>query len=179
MRIVRAAAFVLAVFAAGLGLGARESDATTAPARVAVVDVAKILSESKAGKSATAALKKKQDAALAQVKALEDGAAKIEQRISERKRNATIQEIEELQMQANDIRAEARRQATSLEREIGEARDRELAGLETRIKPVIDAISKERGLALVFDKFESGLVYASDAVDVTDAVVERFDAAAP
>ena len=34
------------------------------------------------------------------------------------------------------------------------------------------------GLALIFNKFESGLVYASDAVEITDTVIQRFNAAA-
>jgi hypothetical protein len=33
------------------------------------------------------------------------------------------------------------------------------------------------GLALIFNKFESGLVYASEAVEITDTVIQRFNAA--
>ena len=35
------------------------------------------------------------------------------------------------------------------------------------------------GLAAIFNKFESGLVYASDAIDITDTVIKRFNDAAP
>ncbi len=41
--------------------------------------------------------------------------------------------------------------------------------------PVIDDIGKERGLTLIFDKFQSGLVYAADEVDITDDVIQRFN----
>ncbi|MGZ8797026.1 MAG: OmpH family outer membrane protein, partial [Thermoanaerobaculia bacterium] len=54
-------------------------------------------------------------------------------------------------------------------------RDRELQALEARIKPIIDGIGKEMGLAAIFNKFESGLVYASDAIDITDTVIKRFN----
>ena len=55
-----------------------------------------------------------------------------------------------------------------------------LQDLEAKIKPVIDAVGKEMGLAAIFNKFESGLVYASDAIDITDTVIKRFsDTAAP
>ena len=47
--------------------------------------------------------------------------------------------------------------------------------LEGKIKPVIDQIGKEMGLAAIFNKFESGLVYASDAIDITDTVIKRFN----
>ena len=51
--------------------------------------------------------------------------------------------------------------------------------LEAKIKSVIDTIGKEMGLAAIFNKFESGLVYASDAVDITDTVIKRFNEAQP
>jgi len=49
--------------------------------------------------------------------------------------------------------------------------------LEAKIKPVIDQIGKEMGLAMIFNKFESGLVYASEAIDITDSVIGKFNAA--
>ncbi len=33
------------------------------------------------------------------------------------------------------------------------------------------------GFALIFNKLESGLVYASEAIDITDVVVKRFNGA--
>jgi outer membrane protein len=40
---------------------------------------------------------------------------------------------------------------------------------------VIDAVGQERGLTLIFNKFQSGLVYADEAVDITDDVIRRFN----
>ena len=40
---------------------------------------------------------------------------------------------------------------------------------------MIDSLGKEMGLAAIFNKFESGLVYASDAIDITDTVIKRFN----
>ena len=54
---------------------------------------------------------------------------------------------------------------------------KELQALQAKILPVIDQIGKEMGVAAIFNKFESGLVYASDAIDITDTVVKRFDTA--
>jgi len=54
-----------------------------------------------------------------------------------------------------------------------------LQALEAKIKPVIDGIGKEMGLAAIFNKFESGLVYASETIDITDTVIKRFNEAQP
>jgi Skp family chaperone for outer membrane proteins len=32
------------------------------------------------------------------------------------------------------------------------------------------------GFTLIFNKFQGALVYADDSVDITDQVIERFDA---
>ena len=48
--------------------------------------------------------------------------------------------------------------------------------------PVIDAVAKERGYNLVFNKFQSGLLFADASTDLTDAVITKFNsqiAAAP
>ena len=31
------------------------------------------------------------------------------------------------------------------------------------------------GFAAIFNKFESGLVYASEAIDITDIIIRRFN----
>jgi Skp family chaperone for outer membrane proteins len=45
--------------------------------------------------------------------------------------------------------------------------------------PVINQAGKELGYTLIFRKFESGLIYADEAVDITDSIIKRLDAAAP
>ena len=60
-------------------------------------------------------------------------------------------------------------------RELDEARRTALGRLEERIMPVIDEVGRERGLTLIFNKYQSGLVYADEAVDITDDVIRRFN----
>jgi len=43
------------------------------------------------------------------------------------------------------------------------------------IKPVIDAVAADQELSAVFNKFQSGLVYVSDSIDITDEVLKRVD----
>jgi len=58
-----------------------------------------------------------------------------------------------------------------------EVQRRELGELEKRIMPVINDVAREQGYSLVFNKFNSGLLFAEDrTVDLTDAVIARFDA---
>ena len=151
--------------------------AQNVPARVAVVDVQKVLTQSTAGKAAYEKLKKMQDDRLAKAKAMEEELRKLDQEIASKRLSLAEDKLTEMQKSLADRRIAMQRYAQDADREIGEARDRELAALQTKIEPVIDGIGKEMGLALIFNKFESGLVYAADAVDITDTVIQRFNGA--
>jgi outer membrane protein len=153
--------------------------AQTTPARVAVIDVQKVLTQSSAGKAAYEKLKKMQDERMEKAKAMDEELRKLDSDINTKKISLSEDKLAEMQKQLADKRVAMQRYAQDADREITDARDRELALLETKIKPVIDAIGKEMGLAAIFNKFESGLVYASDAIDITDTVIKRFNDAAP
>src|SRR5262245_57878503 len=149
--------------------------AQSAPARVAVVDVNKVLMSSSAGKAAYDKLKKMQDDRVAQAKKLDDEIAALDKDINDKKLSLSEDKLNDMTKRLSDKKIAMQRFAQDADRDIGEARDKALGELETKIKPVIDSLGKEMGLAAIFNKFESGLVYASDAIDITDAVVARFN----
>jgi len=153
--------------------------AQTAPQRVAVIDVQKVLTQSTAGKAAYDKLKKMQDERMERAKSMDEEMRKLDSEIGTKRLSLSEDKLAEMQKQLADKRINIQRYAQDAEREIGESRDRELMALEAKIKPVIDALGKEMGLAAIFNKFESGLVYASDAIDVTETVIKRFNEANP
>jgi outer membrane protein len=168
--------FLVAVAVAAL---AAPAFAQNQPARVAVIDVQKVLTQSAAGKAAYEKLKKMQDERVERAKGMDEELRKLDADINAKKLSLSEEKLAEMAKQLSDKRIAMQRYAQDADREIGEARDRELQALEQKIKPVIDAIGKEMGLAAIFNKFESGLVYAADAIDITETVVKRFNEAAP
>ena len=152
--------------------------AQNTPARVAVVDVQKVLTQSTAGKAAYEKLKKMQEDRLNKAKQMDEEMKKLESDLNTKRISLAEDKLAEMTKQLADKKIAMQRFAQDADREIGEARDRELQALQVKIEPVIDALGKEMGLALIFNKFESGLVYASEAVEITDTVIQRFNAAA-
>jgi outer membrane protein len=151
----------------------------TTAARVAVVDVNKVLMSSPPGKTAYERLKKMQDDRIAKAQAMNEEIAKLDNDINTKKLTLSEDKLADMAKQLSDKKIAAQRFAQDADREVGEARDKTLLDLEAKIKPVIDAVGKEMGLAAIFNKFESGLVYASDAIDITDTVIKRFSDNAP
>jgi outer membrane protein len=158
-------------------LAATPMFAQSAPSRIAVIDVQKVLQQSSAGKSAYEKLKKMQDDRIARAKKMDEEIASLDNDINSKKLSLSEDKLADLQKQMSDKKIAMQRYAQDADREVGEARDRELMALEAKIKPVIDQMGKEMGLAMIFNKFESGLVYASEAIDITDSVITRFNSA--
>jgi outer membrane protein len=151
--------------------------AQSAPSRVAVIDVQKVLQNSNAGKAAYESLKKMQDDRVARAQKMDEEIRNLDNEINSKKLSLSEDKLNDMQKQLSDKKIAMQRYAQDADREVSEARDKALMDLENKIKPVIDQIGKEMGLAAIFNKFESGLVYASDAIDITDTVISRFNAA--
>ena len=151
--------------------------AQTAPARVAVIDVQKVLTTSTAGKAAYDRLKKLQDDRMARAQKMQEDMTALNNDINTKKLSLSEEKLTDMQKQLTDKQVALQRFGQDADKEITDARDKALQELEAKIKPVIDSLGKEMGLAAIFNKFESGLVYASEAIDITDTVIKRFNEA--
>jgi outer membrane protein len=154
---------------------------SSVPQRIAVIDVQKVLSTSSAGKAAYEKLKKMQEERIEKARQMQEELSKMEADVNTKKLSLSDEKIAEISKTMADKQLNMQRFAQDADREVKEARDKSLLDLNNKIMPVIDQIGKEMGFALIVNKFEAGLIYASDAVDITDTVLKRFDsgAAAP
>lgn len=147
----------------------------SAQLNVAVIDVQRVVTESDPGKEALQKLKDLQDAKIDQGRGLQQELNTLQEQMSKQRFTLSEERLAELSKQIEDKQIALQRFQDDAERELDEARRRELGGLEGRIIPVINEIGAERGYTLIFNKFQSGLVYADDAVDITDDVIRRFN----
>lgn len=148
---------------------------TAPPARVAVIEVSKVLRDSNAGKAALEKLRKLQEEKASKAKKMDDELKALDSQIKQKQMSLTEEKLAELRKQFSEKGVALERFAQDAERELGQERDNSLKNLERQLMPVINAIGKEMGFAAIFNKFESGLVYASDAIDITDVVIKRFN----
>jgi outer membrane protein len=164
---------ILTMVAAVLAIPAMAQ--TTAPSRVAVINVQRVLAESEAGKAALEKLRKSQEERTARLKKMDDDIRALDADLSQKRLSLSQQKIEEMAKQISDRKISLQRAAQDAERELQEMRDAELKSMEAQIMPLIDEIGKEQGFAAIFNKYESGLVYASPAIEITDTVIKRYN----
>jgi outer membrane protein len=146
-----------------------------AQVNIAVIDVQRVVTESDPGKQALQKLKELQDAKIDEGRALQQQLSGLQEQMSKQRFTLSEERLADLSKQLEDGQIALQRFQDDAERELDEARRRELGGLEGRIIPVINEIGAERGFTLIFNKFQSGLVYADDTVDITDDVILRFN----
>lgn len=151
------------------GLGAQQ----TPP--VAVIDVQRVVEESAAGREAMGRLRKLQEDKVAQGRKLSDELANLRRQLETQAVTLSEAKIAELRKQIEDKQVELQRFQDDAQQELEEAKAKELQNLEKQIMPIINEIGKEKKFLLIFNKFQSGLVYADDAVDITDEVLRRFN----
>jgi len=167
--------WMLPVFALlGLAWGAPLAAQTTV--KVAVIDVERILLESNRGKTALQEIddlrKQKQQQGQAMQKELTD----LQTRFTEGRLSLAEDKLAELRKEIEDKTIALKRFQDDATRELTKKRDEVLDQIEQSVFPVINQIGKEGGYTLIFNKYNSGLVYANDAVDITAEVIERYNA---
>ena len=167
--IIRMAALTALVMVAALPAAAQTA--------IAVIDVQRVVTESDPGKEAIQKLKGISDAKVQEGQTLQQELAALQDQFNKQRYTVSEQRLAEMTKELEDRNIAIRRFEDDAKRELEEARRRELGGLEGRILPIINQIGVEEGITVIFNKFQSGLVYADEAVDITDDVIRRFNTA--
>ncbi len=148
-----------------------------AAARVAVVDTQRLLEESSAGRNALERLKGLFDQKQQEIAAREQEINNLRTRLEEGDLSLAQARKAELAAEIEEKVIALRRLRDDAQRELNQQQDRAFQEIDRQIMPVIQQVANEGGYALIFRKFESGLLFAQDSVDITDRVLERFNAA--
>jgi outer membrane protein len=174
VNVLRGALAVAAVWA----VVAPAPAAAQAAAKVAVIDVRRLVTDSVAGKEALARLRKLQEDKIAEAKTKQDEIDQLRKRLNEGRLSLADDKIAELEKQLEEKVTGFRRFQEDAEKEFTKSQEQTFAEIERRMAPVIEKAGREGGYTLIFNKFQSGLVYADEATDITDQIVQRFNAAA-
>jgi outer membrane protein len=146
--------------------------------KFAFINTQRIATDSNEGKAATARLKAlndkkvvelndKQKQLQAQTQKLESGGTVL----SDAARGQLEKDIEKLNVEIQRFTQDAQAEVQELNNQLQ-------ADFERKLRPVIAAVSAEKGLLMVFGP-ESGIVWADGALDITADVIKRFDQPAP
>jgi Skp family chaperone for outer membrane proteins len=146
--------------------------------KIAVIDTEKILLSSATGKAALASLTKLRETLETEIKMMQNEIKDLQIKIQNGRQSLSQDQLAQLQKQLDDKLTALRRKQDDSTRDLNKKRDEVLGEIDKKVMPVLNQIGKELGYTLIFRKFESGLIYADEAVDITAVVIQRLDTGA-
>jgi outer membrane protein len=143
---------------------------------VAVVDLERVLSESKEGQSLKSRLEKLQTELQTKLSNKTSEVQKLREQITAQQGSAKPEDLEVLQQELQIKTAEAQREMQAAQKQMQQAQQAGLSSLQNKLIPIVQEIGKDRNYTVVMQKIEEMLLYVDDEVDITDQVIKRMDA---
>jgi outer membrane protein len=142
--------------------------------KVGVVDGMDIVTKSVEGKRVQDNLKRKsEELGRPFAQRRQDFAKQVDdfqKQASVMKEDAKKRKADELEKKARELE----RQGADAEKQLQQYQQKELAPLFQKLETAVNAVAKENKLDLVLDKRNSGLLYISPGMDITDKVRSKF-----
>lgn len=177
-KLILGSALAIAPFLAAAPAPAQQPAAASG-IKIAVIDTERILLTSATGKKALADLKKLQEAKEGEARTKQQEIKDLQAKLTDGRLSLAQDKLSEMEKQLEEKIVGLRRFQEDANAELGKKRDQVLAAIDQKVMPVINQVGKEMGYTLIFRKFESGLIYADEAVDITASIIQRLDGAAP
>ena len=144
--------------------------------KVGVMNVQKVLVNSVSGKVAKEKFDQKMGDLQSKFKAEEQELVDMQGEI-EKKSSAWSEETKQLKVREfQKKRRELQEKSEDARFELKTLQDKELAPILKALEGVVDTYGKNNGFTLILDS-KAGVIYFSDAVDITDQLVKELDAA--
>lgn len=149
--------------------------AAHADLKVGYVDLQRALIEVTEGQVAKAKLKTEMDKKKAELDAeqakLTDDKAVLDKQGAMMSEEVRTQKFTEWQKRLYDVMQKAQK----VQMDLQEKERTELKKIFERMDPIIAAIAQREGLTMVFEKTDSGLVYAPPSLDLTNELVRTYN----
>ena len=147
-------------------------------AKIAYVDLNRIAQSSAEGKAAATKIQEYQKKKVGEIqeksKQLEEMRKKLEQGgsvLSDAARGQLEKDIDRSTRELQFLQQSAQAEAEQLERELN-------AEFQRKLNPVLQQVSEEKGLHMLFSIRDNGALWAHTGLDLSDEIIKRLDAAA-
>ena len=168
-------AFTVKTLLLGLCFAAWAAVAQAEEIKIAVVDVDQAINATDQGKKAREEIQSKQKQAEAQLKPLLDKGKALASEIQEKRFVLSEDALRQKQLDLAEIQSDLRAKGAELEGQFKVDYERIVGPLRNKLVGIIDDYAKEQGFTIVLERGTPGLLYAKEALDITDQVVQRFN----
>jgi outer membrane protein len=151
------------------------STAARADIKLGYVDLQRALQEVGEGRAARDRLKGDMEKRKAELESeqnkLRDDKAVLDKQASMMSEEVRNQKFTELQKRLFDLT----QRAEKMQAELAQSEQKELKKIFEKMDPIIASIAQREGLTMVFEKTDSGLVFAPASLDLTNELVRTYN----
>ena len=145
-------------------------------AKIGVIDFDKILKESSAGKITQQQLKTKGQELQGQLK---KGKEELEEMSKSFEREALVLSPEKKKEKERDFRIrvnDLKKMQEDFAKELKQLELTLVSKIQRNIFEICEKIGKDEGFLMILERKTAGIIYVPDQVDITDAVIEKYNA---
>ena len=146
------------------------------PMKIGVVNSQVVLEKSQEGKRVTSQLEAKNKTLQEDLARLDDKNRDLETRLITQRLTLSQEALSNLMADLDKQRTERTRFVEDSRRELNDLQLRLFNRLQNELRPIITEIGKEKNLDLIFDIGGSGIIYFNPSVELTEEVIQKYDA---
>jgi Skp family chaperone for outer membrane proteins len=143
--------------------------------KIAIVNSQKAFETSAEGKKALAQLTERDSKIKSDLQKMDDAIRLLENRMNTGRLTMTNEALMGLQGDIDKKTTERKRYEEDAARDAQQLSANLIQKIRVEMVAIIESLAKERGIELVLDTATSGVVTASQTIDITDEVVRRYD----
>jgi outer membrane protein len=145
-------------------------------AKIGVVSFQKILEKSDAGKKATAEINKRgkemEDSLKTKGEEIDAIKKKLEREALVMSKEMREQKEREIRISINDFKTLKNKYMADFKQH--EARL--VRGIQKEVLEIVEEMGKKEGFLVIFEKREAGVLYSPDTIDITDRLIQKYNA---
>ncbi len=161
-----------AVMFAGVGFS---QTASAQDLKIGYVDLQRALSQVEEGKEAKKKLKKDFEDKQAKLDKKQQEVKKLKEELKNQSMALSAEAKKKKRAQLQKKMAELQRMYMSLQRNLSQKEAKATKGIFKKMRKVVRKIADEKGYDLVLEKRGSSVLFAKDAMDLTDELIKRYD----
>ncbi len=144
--------------------------------KIGVVNSQEVLEKSAEGKRVLAQLQDKDKRNQAELSRRDQEIQELQTRLNTQRLTLTPEALRNLSSDLQRKQTERNRYFEDAGREMNELADRLFQRIQNELLPIIEQMGKENGMDVIFDLGKSGAIYFSPSIEITQDVIQRYDA---
>jgi len=143
--------------------------------KIAIINSQRAFETCVEGKRILAQMQERENKIKTDIQKLDDSIRLLENKLSTGRLTMTNEALLGIQADIDKKTTERKRYEEDAARDAQQFSVNLIQRIRAEMVTIIDALAKERGLELVLDAQQSGVVASSPAIDITDEIIRRYD----